>query len=263
MSAGNQKQCIVLLPSGPRYERLFEEILHPVFIERGFVPRRLQLHQPLTIPIDLFVDEIEQADALFADVSLNVPEIWIAAGCAAALGKPLCLISSSQHTASSLGIQYLPLISYPADALPSDYLHLQHNIAVQLSATQSTIPAPDPEIHAPFPPPAAASDDLAPYEVMALAIIDHNSTDHGLSPRDLGMEMTVRDSAHLTSHAMNSLKRRSFIERKPVQISYGNEVHFTENLFLTRAGKDWLAHHNRRITAHRSTTRTRDLHVNR
>ena len=98
---------------------------------------------------------------------------------------------------------------------------------------------------------------------MALAIIDHNSTDHGLSPRDLGMEMTVRDSAHLTSHAMNSLKRRSFIERKPVQISYGNEVHFTENLFLTRAGKDWLAHHNRRITAHRSTTRTRDLHVNR
>jgi hypothetical protein len=266
MSERNQKQCIVLLPSGPHYERLFDEILRPIIVESGFVPSRFQPNPPCAIPIDIFVDEIEQADALFADVSENIPELWIAAGCAAALGKPFCLISSSLNSASPLGIQYLPLIPYRPHAFPSDYLQLQRDIAAQLSAvfsSQDAIATPGAEFPTQSPESAPISDDLASYEVMALSIIDLKASDLGLSPRDLGMEMKIRDSAHLTSHAMNALRRRSFIERRPVQISYGNEIHISENLFLTRAGKDWLIRHNRRITTHRSTTRTRDLLLNR
>jgi hypothetical protein len=94
---------------------------------------------------------------------------------------------------------------------------------------------------------------------MALTIIDLRSTDSGLSPRELGLEMQARGSAHLTSHAMNALKRRRFIERKPVQISQGNELHISDNLFITRAGHDWLLRHGKRsATTHRSTTRTRE-----
>ncbi len=196
------------------------------------------------------------------------PEIWIAAGCAAALGRPLCLISSTLNCNSPLGIQYLPLISYPANAFPTDYLQLQSNIAAHLLAvlSQPRTAAPEPEALIPFPPlePASPpSDDLAAYELMALTIIDLKASDIGLSPRDLGTEMKLRDSAHLTSHAMTALKRRKFIERKTVQITYGNEVHFSENLFLTRAGEDWLVRHHRRVMGHRSTTRPRDLHLNR
>ena len=137
MSERNQKQCIVLLPSGPNYERLFHEILEPVFAHAGFAPNRLQPRPSSAIPIDLFVDQIEQADALFADVSENTTEIWIAAGCAAALGRPLCLISSTLSSDLPLGIQYLPLISYPANGFPSDYLQLQQAIAAHLSGTPS------------------------------------------------------------------------------------------------------------------------------
>ncbi|MGD0444750.1 MAG: hypothetical protein ABSA39_12520 [Edaphobacter sp.] len=266
MSERNQKQCIVLLPAGPHYERLFNEILQPVFADIGFVPRRLQPSPQSAIPVDLFVDEIEQADALFADVSENIPELWIAAGCAAALGKPLCLISSTLTSASPLGIQYLPLIPYRAHAFPSDYLQLQHNIAARLSAISSPrtgTAAPEAEFHPQSPTSSPISDDLAAYEVMALSIIDLKASDLGLSPRDLGMEMKMRDSAHLTSHAMNALRHRNFIEKRPVQINYGNEIHISENLFLTRAGKDWLILYNRRGTTHRSTARTRDILINR
>jgi hypothetical protein len=261
------KQCIVLLPSGSHYERLFDEILEPVIIETGLTPYRTYRNSLSPTPVNIFVDEIEQAEALFADVSENTAEIWLAAGCAIALGKPLCLISSSLNSSLSLGIQYLPLILYPADALPSDYAHLQQGIFGQLSAIfrhQESAP-PELEVQVPFQPPnpsPSLSVDLASYEVMALTIIDLKSSGAGLSPRDLGLEMQTLGSAHLTSHAMNALRRRQFIERKPVQISQGNELHISENLFVTRAGQEWLLRHSKRSTAHRSTTRTRELSLN-
>jgi hypothetical protein len=253
----------VLLPSSPHYERLFDEVLGLAIIETGLDPSPLRLNSLSPIPVNVFVDEIEQTEALFADVSENTAEIWLAVGCAVALGKPLCLISSRLDSTPPLGIQYLPLIPYPADPFPSDYALLQQNITAQLLAI---MPPPEfaqaePQLHAPFVPSTpnpVLSDDLVSYEVMALTIIDLKASDAGLSPRDLGLEMRARDCAHLTSHAMNALKRRKFIERKPVQINQGNELHISENLFLTRAGQDWLLRHGRRTTTHRSTTRTRD-----
>lgn len=267
MSEQNQNRCIVLLPSGPHYERLFGEVLQPAIVETGLAPSYLYLHSQSPIQIDAFVEEIEQADALFADLSEDTSEIWLAAGCAVALGKPLCLISSKLDVRPPLSIQHLPLIPYPADAFPSDYAELQRNIFAQLSVPrpQPEPVHPEPESYTPFLPsaaPPALSDDLASYEVMALTIISVRAGDSGLSPRDLGLEMQTHASAHLTSHAMNTLKRRRFIEKKPVQISQGNELHISENLFITRAGQEWLLHHSRRVTTHRSTTRTRDLSLN-
>jgi hypothetical protein len=92
---------------------------------------------------------------------------------------------------------------------------------------------------------------------MAMTILDHKASAAGLSPRDLGLEMRACNAAPLTSHAMNALKRRRFIETKPVQISQGNELHLSENLFLTRIGEDWLVRHGKRSTAQRTTIRSR------
>jgi hypothetical protein len=267
MSERNKKRCIVLLPYGPYYERLFDEILGPAILETGLAACRIHWNSNSPTPINLFVDDIDQADALFADISENTAEIWLAVGCAASLGKPLCLISSRLNLNPPLVIQYLPIISYPADAFPSDYAQLQQNISAQLSAImpQSRSEQPEPQPHTQFQTSTAVpapSDDLASYEVMALTIIDLRSTDAGLSPRDLGLEMQARGFANLTSHAMNTLSRRQFIERKPVKISQGNEFYVSDNLFLTRAGHEWLMRHGKRTTTHRSTTRTRDLSLN-
>lgn len=266
MSERNKKQCIVLLPSSPYFDRLFNEVLEPALLEAGLAPFRIYRSSLSPTPVDVFVDQVEQAEALFADVSENTPEFWLAVGCAVALGKPLCLISSQIDSSLQLGIQYLPLIPYPAEALPSDYAQLQQNISSQLSAIlpQPEFAEPEPTLQEPSlrpdstPPP---SDDLAAYEVLALTIIDIKASGAGLSPRDLGLEMQFRGSAHLTSHAMNALKRRQFIERKPVQLTQGNEIHISENLFLTRAGQEWLLRHGKRTT-HRSTIRTRELSLN-
>lgn len=259
MSESNKKQCIVLLPPGPFFDRLFDEVLELAIRETGLMPWRIQRSSLSPTPINIFVDEIEQAEALFADISENNADIWLAVGCAVSLGKPLCLISSRMDSSLPLGIQYLPLIPYPADAFPSDYFQLQQNISAQLSAImpQTEFVPPASVIHGTSAPVTALPEDLVSYEVLALTIIDLKGTDAGLSPRDLGLEMRTRDAAHLTSHAMDALKRRRFIERKPVQINQGDELHISDNLFLTPTGKEWLLRNTRRSTTHRSTTRTR------
>jgi hypothetical protein len=267
MSERNIKQCIVLLPSSLYFDRLFDEVLEPAITGTGLAPSRMYRSSLTPIPINTFVDQIEHAEALFADVSENTPEFWLAVGCAVALGKPLCLISSQMDSSLQLGIQYLPLIPYPNGALPSDYAQLHQNISGHLSALlpRPEFPEPEPSLPKTSSQPdstSAFSDDLAAYEVLALTIIDMKASGAGLSPRDLGLEMQFRGSAHLTSHAMNALKHRQFIERKPVQLTQGNEVHISENLFLTRAGQEWLLRHGKRAATHRSTMRTRELSLN-
>jgi hypothetical protein len=266
MSERNKRQCIVLLPSGPHFERLFEEVLEIAIHKTGLVPSRLYWNAFSPTPIHVFVDEIEQAEALVADISEHTDEIWLAVGCAVALGKPLCLISSAPESNVPLGIQYLPHISYPVDAFPRDYIELQHHISAQLLAVMphANIAQPEPQSQAPIPPSSstsAYSEDLASYEVMAMTILDLKASNTGLSPRDLGLEMQACNAAPLTSHAMNALKRRRFIETKPVQISEGNELYLSENLFLTRSGQDWLIRHGKRATAQRTTARSRALFV--
>jgi hypothetical protein len=262
MSETHKKRCIVLLPSGPHFERLFDEVLEHAINKTGLVPSRLSWDTFSPTPIHIFIDQIEHAEALVADISEHTNEIWFAVGCAVALGKPLCLISSALESNLPLGIQHLPHVSYPVDASPNDYIELQHNISAQLSAVMphANTTQPEPRLHAPLPPSSPiseTSDDLSSYEVMAMTILDLKASKTGLSPRDLGLEMRACNAAPLTSHAMNALKRRKFIETKPVQISEGNELYLSENLFITRTGEDWLSRHGKRATAHHTPIRSR------
>jgi hypothetical protein len=262
MSEPSKRHCVVLLPSGPHFERLFAEVLEIAISKTGLVPSRLYWNALAPTPIHIFVDKIEQAEALVADISEHSDEIWLGVGCAVALGKPLCLISSALGANVPLGIRYLPHISYPVDPFPSDYIELQKTIYAQLSAMMSHANEAQPEsqLHAAPPPPspaAASSEDLASYEVMAMTILDLKASNTGLSPRDLGLEMRACNAAPLTSHAMNALKRRRFIETKPVQVTEGNELHLSENLFITRTGADWLIRHGKRATAQRTTAHSR------
>ncbi|WP_158792640.1 hypothetical protein [Granulicella sp. L60] len=258
--------CVVLLPSSPHFARLFEEVLSPAIAGSGLTPLRISQENPSPLPTGLLVHYIQSATALFADLSDNHPELWFAVGCAIALEKPLCLISSTPRSFASLTFEQPHIIHYPTPAFPSDFAQLQHHIASRFAAI-----VPEPAAFNPIPPPAPRaisdstpitipiSEDLASYEILALSIIDQQASEDGLSPRNLGLEMRERDSAHLTSHAINALKRRGLIARRSIQPDDdGPESPLSENLFLTREGKDWLHRHHRRSSSrpHSSTSNT-------
>jgi hypothetical protein len=271
MSEQNKKRCLVLLPKGPYFARLFNEILALTLIEGGLIPSRIQAVSQSPMPALHLLQQIEQADVLLADLSEDNTEIWFAVGVAIALGKPLCLISSRAAHSSQFIVEQLPIIIYPATAFPSDYLELQQSIAKHLTeyapqAKESVRPTRQKmersittSAYAPVEALAAASqvephaqsshdNDLVSYEVLALTILDLKAADSGLSPRDLGLEMRDNDSAHLTSHAMNALKRRGFIERKPVYLTEGPNYFVSDNLFITPLGEQWLIRNGKRTT---------------
>jgi hypothetical protein len=270
MTELNKSECVVLLPSGQHFERLYDEIVSLAIVDANLIPSRIQRDFSSPLPIDLLIQQIAHTSSLFADLSENTPEIWMAVGCAIALKKPICLISSSQPTATP-SVEQPPILSYPVNAFPSDYFELQQRITALLapslpqartvSPTTPKIFTPEPDAGNPLPPPSVASfsGDLASYEVLALTIIDQKASHTGLSPRDLGLEMQASGSAHLTSHAINALKRRKFIERRPFQIIAGLEPQISENLFLTKAGEDWLIRSGEKAAPQPSGSHSREM----
>jgi hypothetical protein len=327
MTEQSSNRCVVLLPAGsPHYVRLFDELFTLAIREAGLVPHRIQQSLTEPFPIDRLIQELTAAAAVFADLTINCDEIWFALGCAVALKKPLCLISSRLDFSPPLNIKDMEIIRYPAAPFPSDYRELKKNIANRLlpkkpsevaaepqplpnaaaavaastpiaspapaasatptaplapvaSSTPITSPppaAPATPIAPPAPvvastpitpptPPASTSlsEDLTAHEVLALTIIDLHASSEGLSPRALGLEMQSSESAHLTSHAMNSLKRRRFIERRPPSGTDGVDSNTSENLFITWSGKNWLLHHRQRAKTHRSNSSIRNLMMSR
>jgi hypothetical protein len=263
MNEQKSSRCFVLLPAGdPHYGKLFHELFSVAIIEAGMLPYCLLESSTKPLSIDLLLQEIAKADAVFADLSENSVDIWFALGCARALKKPLCLISSRLEFSLPLDIQDLEIIPYPATPFPSDYTELEQNIIEQLLArrTQADVihqkrplPAAPPVALLPFlPPPNILSEDLTSYEALALTLIDLNATEDGLSPRALGLEMQVNECAHLTSHSINALKRRKLIEKRSVQVSEGGRPYISENIFITQIGEEWLIRHGKRKKLHRS-----------
>jgi hypothetical protein len=333
MTEQSTNRCVVLLPADPHYTRLFDELFTLSITEAGLVPHCIQQSHTEPLPIDRLINELTSAAAVFADLSRNGDEIWLALGCAVALKKPLCLVTSRPEFSLPHNIQGLKIITYPAAPLPSDYRELKQSIANQLqpkrqsetipqplpnttpfaASIQAAVPIPAaapapiappvPTVSASIAPPVAAvvtpvaqpvaapapiapptpvvappapvsasipvpapapagtslSEDLTAHEVLALSIIDRHASDEGISPRALGLEMQSSESAHLTSHAMNSLKRRRFIERRPTLTTDGVEAYMSDNLFITWSGKNWLLHHRQRTKAHRSNSSIRRI----
>ena len=269
MNELKSNRCVVLLPPGdPHYLKLYEEVFARAIAEAGMLPYVFERSGNGPLPLDVLLQDLNEADALFADLSLNDAGLWFAAGCAFAVKKQVCLVSSRLEFSLPLDIRDLAIIPYPLRPFPSDYSDLAQDITEQLWPARPGIAAAESN---PLPPVANPSDpfiapshsvilqELTSHEAMALTIIDLHASDNGLSPRDLGVEMQASGCAPLTSHAMNALKRRRFIERRSVLVPGEEQNHLSDNLFLTQLGEDWLIQHGKRKSLHRSNPAARGI----
>ena len=125
--------CFVILPSpDPRLQSLYQEIFR-VAIEEAQLAPVLPPVAPGSLPsLETVAAQIRDASACFADLTHESPYTWFALGCAAALGKPLCLVASSGSSATSFAAAYPATIHYPILPLPSDYQRLQQEITDRL-----------------------------------------------------------------------------------------------------------------------------------
>ena len=195
MNERNKKPCIVLLPSGPHFERLFDEVLELAILRTGLLPSRLQLNAVLPLPFTSSSTKSsrpKRSSRTYRSTRMKSGLPWavpLHSENRSALSHPQWIPTCL------LGIQYLPHISYPVNAFPSDYIQLQQNVMAQLSAIMpQTICPIEPAPQVPVAsrvrrarrPRSVSSDELVSYEMMALTIIDLKASAAGLSPRRAG-----------------------------------------------------------------------------
>ena len=87
---------------------------------------------------------------------------------------------------------------------------------------------------------------------MTKAAYDLKTSGDGLSPWTLEMEMQAHESAHLTGHAINALRRRKLLEKRSVRVTKGPKPYISDNIFITQMGEEWLIRHGKRKNLHRS-----------
>jgi hypothetical protein len=225
---------------------------------RDYVELRLGItHQLLAKRPRPIARQVQRPESLESFQPLQPLPVILAAPAPIDTPVPAPPLPIAAPPAAPVAIAPLP-IAAPIAAAP---LPLAAPIAPPASI--AVVPAP---IAAPIAAPVAEavantplSDELTSHEVLALSIIDIHASSEGLSPRDLGLEMQAKDSAHLTSHAMSSLKRRKFIDRRPVSVTDGADSYLSEKLFITWSGKNWLLQHGKRNHSLRSNSAPNQL----
>jgi hypothetical protein len=277
--------CFVIQSShNPRLDRLYEEIFRVAIAEGQLTPYRPAINPGRLPALETVAEQIRGAAACFADLTDESPYTWFALGCAAALGKPLCLVACSSGGATSLAAAYPETIHYPALPLPSDYQRLQQQITSRLllipdssevierkqtvvisepaeAATTATIDltASTEEIaeqeqptsyaeEAAFEPLTLAVADVRVHELLALSIIARGLPPHGTTLRLLALEMHKFNAAQATSLSLNGLVRKRLVERKQMDIDGDSGSHTQDCLFVTAAGRAWIETHHLDLT---------------
>jgi hypothetical protein len=132
-------KCFVIAsPQDRRFEQLYEEIYAGAI--RGaasqdaeLVPCRTTFDAAAKLSMETIAQDIAYCDACFADLSQESAYQWFAIGCALALVKPLCLVSSKNVTEEApFALPQPGVIQYPLHALPSDYQRLRDGITNRL-----------------------------------------------------------------------------------------------------------------------------------
>ena len=99
IDATRLKCFVIASPQDRRFEQLYEEIYDGAIRDAGvenaqLIPCRTTFDALAKFSMETIVQDIAYCDACFADLSQESPYLWFAIGCALALGKPLCLVSS-------------------------------------------------------------------------------------------------------------------------------------------------------------------------
>jgi hypothetical protein len=141
-------KCFVIAPpQDRRFEQLYEEIYDGAIRDAGvtdaqLIPCRTTFDAAAKLSMETIAQDLAYCDACFADLSQESAYLWYAIGCAVALGKPLCLVSSKNVAEDApFALPQPGVIQYPLHALPSDYRRLKEGITHRLQTAVADVAA--------------------------------------------------------------------------------------------------------------------------
>ncbi len=277
----NRLKCFVIASAQDRrFEPLYEEIYDAAIRDAQMIPCRTTFDAAAKLSMETIAQDIAYCDACFADLSQENPYLWFAIGCALALNKPLCLVSSGNaEDKAPFVLPQSGVIQYPLHALPSDYQRLKNGITnrLQLVLSQKVATRAEAEVEVETkvaetvtanshvegtPVSVMAADeiqnvnedsstgmivplvlevaDVRVHELLALTIILREQRVEGITLRELALEMNKHGVAQATSLSIHGLCRKQLVERRVMPMSDGQQNYDEERLFVSEVGEVWI-----------------------
>ncbi len=247
--------CFVIQPfDGGAFDKRFQDVLVPAIKQAGLEPYRVDRDPNVTIPIEDIESGIRSADVCLADITLDNPNVWFELGFAISIKKHVIIICSEERTTRfPFDVQHRSIIKYHTQS-PSDFDALKNKISERLNAIlrkEKTI------THFTKHPVLADVKGLSVHEVTALVLVGENS-DHAedkVSMYTIRQDMENLGFAKITAMmALESLKRKTFVEDVKDEDSYGN---LFISWSLTSKGMDWLLANEDRLVLKKPPTPTK------
>lgn len=121
--------CFVALPFGPRFKKIFEEVISPTAESCGYKPRNgtdeIGGNRSIRNKV---LDMVRDATIVIGDISMNNRNVMYELGLAGAFGKQLIVISQNEEVPSTLGD--LEIIRYGDSGLGHKELRVQLKRAI-------------------------------------------------------------------------------------------------------------------------------------
>lgn len=234
------ERCFIIQPfdSGV-FDRRFTDTFEPAIKQAGYEPYRVDRDKSVDVPIEQIQREIETSAACFAEITMDLPNVWYEVGYARAHDKPLCMVClEPRPTKLPFDIQHRSIEFYKTDS-EGDFKNIRSRIEERLRAIMAKNASRQKIIQAgtnTLQNPHA----LSPFEIGAISVLMSNRPIFGegsVPTRTFLEEMRGLQFNELASSiAMENLLRRNMVEKDYYDLD-GDRVY---TLRLLQSGVDWV-----------------------
>lgn len=241
-------KCFVAQPfDNGEFDRRFEQVYEPAIRAAGLEPYRVDRDPGASVVIDTIVSQIQSCSALFADISVDNPNVWFELGLAIAFQQEVCIVCAERRERFPFDIQHRKIIRYKTDA-PDDFSKLQQNITDRLKAiieTRNTIESIEEKINQTTEPAPGLSD----LEVLCIGVLAGQAKPSDDAPSVSMLYSEMERAGYLpiaTSVALRRLGRRGFVAESVVEDDMHNDRY--NAVQITADGWQWIEDNLERFT---------------
>ena len=249
--------CFVIQPfdEGGAFDKRFNETLKPAIDETGLKAYRVDNDPKASIIIESIEENLDNSEAVLADISEDNPNVWFELGMAIKSKKDVILIcSANRGDKFPFDIQHRKIIKYNTQS-QSDFYKLKTEIKDRI---KSILDKKTTFNKLPSQQLIADTKGLAQHEIIILISIAQNLK----HADDDALYSTIKEDAErqgLTpiaiSIGLNGLLKKDMIEHMKIPEDYFNGVSYYDVYKLKPKGWAWLQENQSKLVMkHKSSS---------
>lgn len=240
--------CFVIQPfDGGPFDKRFDDVFAHAIRAAPLEPYRVDRDPSSMVPIDDIEAGTRAADACFAEITTDNPNVWYELGFAFASRKPVVMVCTEQRERFPFDIQHRSVIRYKTDST-SDFEEVKLKITDRLAAALRRRATMEETAEEAFVAPQAG---LSPQQLSALVAIAQRtgSTRDSVNVYQVRQEMeSVGFTDIATTLGVRGLIRGGLVEEFEDSDYNGNEFVAYR---ATDKGLDWLERNEDKLVLRR------------